>query len=252
MSDPNPGADAPKPVESVPAPAASDPKAILADQIKAAEQEWLTGWQVGPLRTRWESTPVQVGDPAPDIALKDSMGLDVKLSDFWKEKPLLILFWRHFGCSCGVDRAKRLAKEYKDYQAAGGHVVVIAQGEPERSAEYAKQYEISCPILSDPNHKAYEAYGLLEGTPAQIMFDAEEALLVRDWEAGAKLAEQRRMQGRPMVDSPWQLPGEFIIDTKGILRLTYRYNFCEDWPDPRVLTSALRLTAKNSSANQGK
>jgi hypothetical protein len=98
-------------------------------------------------------------------------------------------------------------------------------------------------VLCDPSHKAYDAFGLLEGTPSQIMFDAEEALLARDWSAGQKFAETRRAQGRPLVDSPWQLPGEFVVGTDGKITLAYRYNFCEDWPDARVLTSALRLTS---------
>jgi hypothetical protein len=43
------------------------------------------------------------------------------------------------------------------------------------------------------------------------------------------------------VDSPWQMPGEFVVDGDGIIRLAYRYQYCEDWPDPRVLTAAVRL-----------
>lgn len=45
------------------------------------------------------------------------------------------------------------------------------------------------------------------------------------------LAADRRAGGRPLVDSPWQRPGEFVIDTDGVLRLTHRYQYCEDYPD---------------------
>ena len=214
------------------------------EQIKAAELEWQEGWKLGPVRIRWTSAPPQVGDTAPDFSLTDMDGKPTQLSALWKEKPLLVLFWRHFGCSCGVDRAGRLQKEYKDYLATGGQVIVIGQGEPERSKAYAEKYGLPCPILCDPKFQAYEAFGLLEGTPAQILFDAPEALLMRDYSAGMKLAEDRRANGRPMVDSPWQLPGEFVIDKQGTIRLAYRYNFCEDWPDPRVLTAALNDAAR--------
>jgi hypothetical protein len=43
-----------------------------------------------------------------------------------------------------------------------------------------------------------------------------------------------------MVDNPWLLPGEFVIDRAGRVVLAYRYNYCEDFPDPRVLYAALR------------
>jgi peroxiredoxin len=216
----------------------------IDEQIKAAELEWQEGWKLGPTRIRWETPPPQVGDHAPDLRLMDMNNTPAQLSSLWGQKPLLILFWRHFGCSCGVDRAGRLQKEYRDYLSSGGHVIVIGQGEPERARAYAEKYGLPCPILCDPAFQAYDAFGLLEGTPAQILFDAPEALLMRDYSAGMKLAEERRDLNRPMVDSPWQLPGEFVIDQQGIIRLAYRYNFCEDWPDHRVLTAALRDSAR--------
>ena len=70
----------------------------------------------------------------------------------------------------------------------------------------------------------FKAYGLVEGKPSQIFFDAPEEFLDRNFEAGIKIAESRRKDNRPLVDNPWLLPGEFVIDQSGIVRLTYRYN----------------------------
>jgi hypothetical protein len=42
------------------------------------------------------------------------------------------------------------------------------------------------------------------------------------------------------VDSPWQLPGEFVVDRGGTIRLAYRYQYCEDFPDWLVLAAAIR------------
>ena len=52
---------------------------------------------------------------------------------------------------------------------------------------------------------------------------------------------RRREQGRTLVDHPWLLPGEFVIDREGAIRLAYRYQYCEDFPNPLVLTTAIRL-----------
>jgi len=150
------------------------------------------------------------------------------------------MFWRHYGCSCGLERASRLQKEYGDYASAGANVVVIGQGEPERAAAYAQKYGLPCPVLCDPDFRAYEAYGLLEGKPSQIVYDAPEEFLRRDYEAFLQLAEPRREAGRPLVDSPWQLPGEFVVDRAGVIRLAYRYQYCEDFPNPLVLLAAIR------------
>ena len=213
---------------------------VLEESTRTAEREWLEAWQGGPTRLRWTEAPLQVGDIAPNFTIPDQGGTPVELSSFWAQGPALILFWRHFGCSCGMDRARRLSEESGAYESAGAKVVIVGQGEPERAAAYREKYSIRYPILCDPARKVYEAFGLLEGGPAQILFDAPDSLLRCDLEAGKELAAKRREAGRPMVDSPWQLPGEFVVDRDGRLRLTYRYQYCEDYPNPLVLVAALR------------
>jgi peroxiredoxin len=195
----------------------------LEDQVKDAEKEWIEGWKRGPQRLRWSEIPLQVGDRAPDFELPDSSGRLVKLSTYWKDRPALVLFWRHYGCGCGIDRAAMLKKEFSAYREAGANVLIIGQGEPERATAYAQKYELrDLPILCDPEFSSYEAYGLVEG-------------------------KQRRKLGRPLVDNSWLLPGEFVIDTSGTVRLAYRYNYCEDFPDYRVLTAAIREARLGSS-----
>lgn len=213
----------------------------LASQFEAAEKEWIDGWKRGPRRLRWTRIPLQVGDNAPDFTLLDAQSRKFQLKQLWKERPALILFWRHYGCSCGVDRAKRLINEYEDYLEAGVNIAIIGQGEPERAAAYAEKYNLpAIPILCDPEYEVYEAYGLVEGKPSQILFDAPSEYLDLDLEAGMNLAKSRREEERPLVDNSWLLPGEFAIDRNGEVRLAYRYNYCEDFPDHRVLLAAIR------------
>ena len=110
--------------------------------VEAAEARWRAGWALGPTRLRWASLPPQPGDPAPDAVLPDHEGASVRLSSRWAEGPLLVLFWRHFGCSCGMDRAGRLRAELAGYRSAGGDVVIIGQGEPERAARYREGQQL--------------------------------------------------------------------------------------------------------------
>ena len=219
----------------------------IIDQQRVAEQQWLDAWHRGPQRTRWDRIPLQVGDAAPDLTLPDHTGEMVQLSSLWSESPAVVLFWRHFGCSCGHDRAARLKDEHAQYTEAGASMIVIGQGEPARAAEYRERTGIPCPMLCDPDRAAYHAFDLLEGTTAQVLFDAPDEFLRRDAAAGESLAASRHGTERAAVDSPWQLPGEFVIGRGGIVQLAYRYQYCEDWPDPRVLTAAIRFGAAGSS-----
>ena len=213
--------------------------------IEAAEDRWKTGWEAGPTRLRWTTLPPQVGDRAPDATLPDHEGRDVALSALWADRPLLILFWRHFGCSCGMDRAARLRTELADYRAGGGDVVIVGQGEPARAARYRERQGIDVPILSDPDRSVYQAYGLLQGSTAQILFDAPDPFLRCDFDAGMGLAASRHATDRALVDDPWQLPGEFVVGTDGVIAYAHRYGWCEDYPDPRVHLAVIRGAAGN-------
>lgn len=212
----------------------------LDSQIQSAEEEWLQHWKSGPSRLRWNKIPLQVDDQAPDHELQDSTGATVHLRDFWNHKPALLLFWRHYGCGCSIERARRLQKEYSDYIRLGANVVIIGQGEPERAAAYIQNHKLPCPVLCDPTYKVYQAFDLLEGKPSQIVFDAPDEFLQRNFYAGVELQKSRHGTERATVDNPWQLPGEFVVDQLGVVRLAYRYQYCDDWPNPLVLIGAIK------------
>jgi peroxiredoxin len=38
-----------------------------------------------------------VGDPAPDVTALDATGREVTLSSFWRERPIVAVFLRHYG-----------------------------------------------------------------------------------------------------------------------------------------------------------
>ncbi|HEX2032004.1 MAG TPA: hypothetical protein VHL78_11485 [Actinomycetota bacterium] len=42
-------------------------------------------------------TNVQVGDPAPDATVLDPDDHELRLSSFWRDRPAVLAFLRHFG-----------------------------------------------------------------------------------------------------------------------------------------------------------
>ncbi len=40
---------------------------------------------------------LQVSDTAPDVTLPDQSGERTRLADLWTERPLVLMFLRHFG-----------------------------------------------------------------------------------------------------------------------------------------------------------
>jgi peroxiredoxin len=211
----------------------------IASLTAEAEAEWLEGWTAGP--TEVEGLGLPKGSLAPALVLADHTGVDRLLSDFWADQVVLLMFWRHFGCGCGADRAKRLLDEYAAYEAAGIQPVIITQGEPARAAAYRDQHDLPCPVLCDPEHQAYRAYGIGQWSVERVLFDAPAEFWTHPHDLGADFQDTRRDEGRPLVDDPWRAVAEFVIGSDGVVRLPYFYQHCEDFPEPLVFTAAARL-----------
>ena len=151
------------------------------------------------------------------------------------------MLWRHLGCGCGIERADLLREEYQDYVDSGLDVVVVAPGDPERVAEYSKKYELPARTLADPTYAAHKAFGLSHWSVEQVLYDAPDEYCELGPETGEKFYASRLEQGRRMVDDPWMQSGEFVVGTDAIIRVAYMFNYCADYPDPRVFTTAARL-----------
>lgn len=199
---------------------------IVQEQTEEAEKEWLKLWNEGPTKIVWDKMPLQEGDKAPDFELEDTSKTLIRLSDLWSDKPVLLIFWRHTGCGCGFARADEIRKQYDSITKMGIQVVIITQAEPERASFYSKEQGLKGILLSDPNYQVYRAYDLLDGNGPQILGTAGI-----DYSIGEKLQKDRVGTQRALVDNPWLLPGEFIIDKSGLVQFAYRYDNCDDIPE---------------------
>lgn len=209
------------------------------DEDRAAEAAWRAAWLRGPdpARVRWAELPPQLGDPAPDLELRDTRGHARRLSEFWSHGAAVILFLRHFGCSCLAERWEQLRADVPAFEKAGAAVVAICQAPPERALAVATRRGYAFPLLCDADRQAYRRYGVLEGTAAQVLHDYPWR--PGDADAGDELIEQRRGTERAMVDNPWQLPAEFVVGSDGRIVHAHRYQYCEDFPPASVVLGAL-------------
>lgn len=98
------------------------------------------------------------GDAAPDFALPDQNGEQVKLSDL-RGKTVVLYFYPRAdtpGCTtqaCGV-RDRR-----GDYEQAGARVIGISPDEVSAVDKFAGKYDLDFTLLADADHSVAEAYG---------------------------------------------------------------------------------------------
>ena len=99
------------------------------------------------------------GDAAPDFQLPDQHGQTVRLTDFGGGK-LLIYFYPKAdtpGCTRQACSIRDAREELRDL---GLTVVGISPDQPARQQKFDDKYNLSFPLLADPDHRVAEAYGV--------------------------------------------------------------------------------------------
>jgi peroxiredoxin Q/BCP len=102
---------------------------------------------------------LKTGDQAPSFSLVDQNGRGVSLAEFRGTRLLLYFYPRADtpGCTrqaCSVrDAAEHL-------QESGAAAVGISPDKPDKQKKFDQKYNLGFPLLSDPDHKVAEAYGV--------------------------------------------------------------------------------------------
>jgi peroxiredoxin len=100
--------------------------------------------------------------PAPLFKLKDVYGRVIDLADY-RDKKVLIAFFRHAGCPFCNIRVHNLLKVQPELKARGLEMIFFFESKEKVLLNSIFHKEISpIPLLSDPEKRWYAAYGLEE------------------------------------------------------------------------------------------
>ncbi|HUT64580.1 MAG TPA: thioredoxin-dependent thiol peroxidase [Spirochaetota bacterium] len=98
-------------------------------------------------------------DAAPDFDLPDQNGENVKLSDFSGKKVLVYFYPRADTPGC-TKQACSVRDNMATLKSLGITVLGISPDTPAKQKKFDEKYGLGFPLLSDPGHKAAEAYGV--------------------------------------------------------------------------------------------
>jgi peroxiredoxin len=197
-----------------------------------------------PYKEKGMSTPrkLNFNQHAPDLTLQKPTGEPVRLSSLWSEKPLLLAFTRHFGCTQCKEMLDELTAGKEAIQAAGLGIAIIMQGTPETTAEFASQYAPGLFVLADPKRKAYQAYGLERGNLFQTVLNPKV------WSAVSRARKKGyRIEPPPAGQDAMQMSGTFIISPQGRIELPYYYDHIADHPSLDLLLNGVLSTRWNAA-----
>ena len=179
---------------------------------------------------------------APDLVLLDIHKQEVQLSSLWTKQPLVIAFTRHFGCTQCKEMLAELVSARNHITSAGLSIVVITQGTPETTALFAKEFAPDLLCLSDPERKAYTAYGLERGTLRQTFLNLKVLSAVR-----ASQKKGYKVEAPPEGQDAMLMSGTFIVGTNGKILLPYYYDNIADHPSLELFLNGVLSTDWNKS-----
>jgi peroxiredoxin Q/BCP len=102
---------------------------------------------------------VGVGEKAPAFTLLDKDGNEVSLSDFLGKKVVLYFYPKDNTPGC-TRQACAFAGAYEGFRSLNAVVIGISRDSVASHAKFAAKYELPFVLLSDPELRAIEAYGV--------------------------------------------------------------------------------------------
>jgi peroxiredoxin len=185
-----------------------------------------------------QSPHLKYNDPAPDADLYTTAGEPIRLSSLWATQPLLLAFTRHFGCPQCKEMLHELVAAKPELNRQGLALAAVTQGVPAETRRFCEQYAPEVLCLSDPERRAYRAYGLGTATLWQMLLSPQVLLQTRRAAKHGYTAELP-----PRGQDMRQMSGTFIIGTDGRIRLPYYYDTIADHPPVDLLLRGVLATS---------
>ena len=102
---------------------------------------------------------LEAGNKAPDFTLSDKDGKDVSLRDFLGKKVVLYFYPRDNTPGC-TRQACAFAAAFEDFKRLGTVVIGVSKDSMASHVKFAEKHSLPFILLSDPDRKAIEAYGV--------------------------------------------------------------------------------------------
>ena len=102
---------------------------------------------------------LSAGTQAPDFKLNDSEGQPHELKDY-RGQTIVIYFYPKDDTPGCTKEACSFRDAYADFKKAGVTLIGISPDSEKSHTKFIEKYELPFTLLSDPDHKVCEAYGV--------------------------------------------------------------------------------------------
>lgn len=153
------------------------------------------------------------------------------ISDASHEKPVLLVFLRHFGCVFCREAMKDIGSKKSELERKNINVVLVHMSDDDTSSQYFKKYGISgIENISNPSCSLYASFGLTKGSASQLFG-------LKNWIRGFEVTVVKKIPlGLRQIGDGFQMPGVFLI-SEGEIMDSYIHTSASDRPDYESLIS---------------
>lgn len=142
---------------------------------------------------------------APELLEEMATNTGQTLQELSQDKPVLLVFLRHFGCTFCREALSDIAKERENIAASGTELVFVHMTDKETAERYFNRYELDgVQHVSDPECKYYTRFGLLKGNLTQLFG-------LQSWIRGFSAGVVAGHGVGPQLGDGFQMPGAFVI-----------------------------------------
>jgi thioredoxin-dependent peroxiredoxin len=100
-----------------------------------------------------------VGDRAPQFMLQDAQGRKFKLSEFKGKRVVLYFYPKDMTPGC-TKEACGFRDDLAKFEKQGVAVLGMSADDVKSHQKFTENYDLNFPLLSDPDHKVAEMYGV--------------------------------------------------------------------------------------------
>lgn len=102
-----------------------------------------------------------VGDKAPLFTLNNALGKSVSLSEYLKEGPVILVWYRGGWCPyCNIN-LQYLQQELPNFKAQGASLLALTPELPDRSISTSEKHDLKFEVLSDVGNIVAKNYGIV-------------------------------------------------------------------------------------------
>ncbi len=125
---------------------------------------------------------VKVGDKAPDFKLQSQMGDDVRLSEFFGKKNIVLYFYPKDETTGCTKEACTFRDNYEELTKLDAEVIGVSGQSVESHKSFASHHGLPFILLSDEGNKVRELYGVPSSMgiiPGRVTYIIDKSGVVR-------------------------------------------------------------------------